>query len=66
EPLIDGCVVPYDEMFHEDWLQDQVGNGISRRTRRRRSRRKKKQTDNNWLSKYTITPLIQYTYLEDW
>ncbi|GJV46605.1 multiple organellar RNA editing factor 7, mitochondrial [Tanacetum coccineum] len=47
EPLIDGCVVPYDEMFHEDWLQDQVGNGISRRTRRRRSRRKKKQTDNN-------------------
>nr|GFA45153.1 multiple organellar RNA editing factor 7, mitochondrial isoform X1 [Tanacetum cinerariifolium] len=25
EPLIDGCVVPYDEMFHEDWLQNQSG-----------------------------------------
>nr|GEW26086.1 hypothetical protein [Tanacetum cinerariifolium] len=47
EPLIDGCAVPYDEMFHEDWLQDQSGIGISSRTRRGRSRRKKQQTDNN-------------------
>ncbi|KAL8256688.1 hypothetical protein R6Q59_028729 [Mikania micrantha] len=40
EPFIDGCVVPYDEIFHEDWLQDQNDKGFRRRTRRKRSRRK--------------------------
>ncbi|KAF5767008.1 hypothetical protein HanXRQr2_Chr15g0722171 [Helianthus annuus] len=45
EPFTDGCVVPYDETFHEDWLQDRSDNGFRRTTRRKRSRRKEHKTD---------------------
>ncbi|XP_076936124.1 multiple organellar RNA editing factor 7, mitochondrial-like [Bidens hawaiensis] len=45
EPFIDGCVVPYDDIFHEDWLQDRNDNGFRRRTRSKRSRRKEDKTD---------------------
>ncbi|KAL7606565.1 hypothetical protein Lser_V15G17873 [Lactuca serriola] len=46
EPFIDGHVVPYDEMFHEDWVKDESNNGFRRRSRRR-SRRKEQKIDSN-------------------
>ncbi|KAI3761657.1 hypothetical protein L1987_52078 [Smallanthus sonchifolius] len=46
EPFTDGCVVPYDEIFHEHWLQDQSDKGgFRRRTRRKRSKRNEHNTE---------------------
>ncbi|KAI3521364.1 hypothetical protein L1887_10827 [Cichorium endivia] len=47
EPFIDGHVVPYNEMFHEDWLQDPNNNGLRRKRSRRRYRRKEQKTDSD-------------------
>nr|XP_043617943.1 multiple organellar RNA editing factor 7, mitochondrial [Erigeron canadensis] len=45
EPFIDGCLAPYDDMFHEDWLQDRSNNGFRKRTQTRRSRRKEHKNE---------------------
>ncbi|KAA8547772.1 hypothetical protein F0562_004201 [Nyssa sinensis] len=42
EPFVDGEVVPYDEMYHADWLRDQNDDNYQKITRSRKARRKEK------------------------
>ncbi|XP_071731950.1 multiple organellar RNA editing factor 7, mitochondrial-like isoform X2 [Rutidosis leptorrhynchoides] len=47
EPITDGCVAPYEEMFHEDWLLDRSDIVSRRRIQKRRSRKKEQKMNSN-------------------
>ncbi|KAA8540239.1 hypothetical protein F0562_024198 [Nyssa sinensis] len=44
EPFVDGEVVPYNEMYHADWLRDQNDDNYQKITRSRKARRKEKRS----------------------